>query len=176
MPKFTELVCDAIKEYDFNDFLIGCKLDYDQTNQEEELWSSLGLMHPEQMKSEFNRELGKLVGPKLDKLVNFDTPDITILVDTRYDNISLQIASLFIYGRYQKLVRDIPQTRWPCKRCWGKGCKHCNGTGKIYPTSVEELIAYKAMEVTGGKKHLFHGMGREDINVRMLGSTSNTYK
>jgi tRNA pseudouridine synthase 10 len=170
LPKFTDLVCESIKDYELNDFLIGCKLDFDQTLTEEELWSKLGLMHPEPMKSEFNRELGKLVGVRIGKMVNFDTPDITILVDTRYDDISLQIASMFIYGRYQKFVRDIPQTKWPCKRCWGKGCENCNGTGKVYPTSVEEIIAKMAMEITSGNEHLFHGMGREDINVRMLGN------
>ena len=170
LPKFSELVCDSIKDYEFNDFLIGCKLDADAVATEEAMWSKLGIMHPEPMKGEFNRELGKLVGPKINKNVNFNSPDITILVDTRYDNITLQIASLFIYGRYLKMVRDIPQTKWPCKRCWGKGCDNCNGTGKIYPTSVEEEIAKRVMEITKAKNHLFHGMGREDIGVQMLGN------
>ncbi|WP_455391573.1 tRNA pseudouridine(54/55) synthase Pus10 [[Eubacterium] cellulosolvens] len=170
LPKFSKIICDSVKDYEFNDFLIGCKLDYDLVTREEELWSKLGITHAEPLKTEFNRELGKVVEPQLEKSVNFDTPDITILVDTRYDNISLQIASLFIYGRYRKLIRGIPQTRWPCKRCWGKGCKNCDGTGKVYQTSVEELIAERVMKMTEGKKHLFHGMGREDIEVRMLGN------
>lgn len=170
LPKFADLVTDTVKGYEFNDFLIGCKLDFDQVAAEEELWSKLGTKHPEAMKSEFNRELGKILEARLDKEVNFNTPELTIIVDTRYDLINLQVASLFIYGRYRKLARDLPQTRWPCKRCWGKGCDNCNGTGKIYPTSVEELIAKKVMEKTKGKAHLFHGMGREDIGVRMLGS------
>ncbi len=170
LPKFTELVCDATKDYEFNDFLIGCKIDIDQVRAEEELWSNLGTKSPELLKSEFNRELGKLVQARLMKDVNFETPDITIIVDTRYDITRLQIASLFIYGRYRKFSRDIPQTKWPCKSCWGRGCKKCNGTGKVYQTSVEELIAEKVMEITKGKNHLFHGMGREDIEVRMLGN------
>jgi len=170
LPNFTELVCEAVKGYEFNNFLIGCRIDAEQVAAEEELWSKLGTKYPEPMKTEFNRELGKLVGPRVDRYVNFNIPDITVLVDTRYDNISLQVASLFIYGRYRKLVRDIPQTKWPCKRCWGKGCENCNGTGKIYQTSVEELISEIVMQKTKGKAHLFHGMGREDISVRMLGN------
>jgi tRNA pseudouridine synthase 10 len=170
IPKFVELVCETLRDYEFNDFLIGCKLDFESVAKEEDLWARLGTIHPEPMKGEFNRELGKLIEAKLGKAVNFDTPDITVLVDTRYDNISLQIGSAFIYGRYRKLVRDIPQTKWPCKRCWGKGCENCNGTGKIYHTSVEELVADKVMESTKAKTHLFHGMGREDIGVKMLGN------
>lgn len=170
LPAFSKLVNNAVSKFEFNDFLIGCKLDNDLVTTEEELWSKYGFKHPEPMKSEFNRELGKIVEPKLDKKVNFNTPDITIIVDTRYDNINLQISSLFIYGRYKKFVRDLPQTRWPCKRCWGSGCKKCNGTGKVYPTSVEEEVAVRVMDRTFGKAHYFHGMGREDIGVRMLGN------
>jgi tRNA pseudouridine synthase 10 len=170
LPEFSELVCEATVKYEFNDFLIGCKLDIDLVTKEEELWSKYGFTHPEPLKGEFNRELGKLVKSKIGKEVNFNTPDLTIIVDTRYDNITLQISSLFIYGRYRKLVRSLPQTRWPCKACWGSGCKKCEGTGKIYPTSVEEEIAQKVMEATNGKAHYFHGMGREDIGVRMLGN------
>ncbi len=170
LPKFVELVHDSVKKYEFDNFLIGCKLDIDQVRNEEELWTTLGTTQSELMKSEFNRELGKLVQVRLNKVVDFELPEMTIIVDTRYDSIKLQIGSLFIYGRYRKLVRDLPQTKWPCKSCWGKGCNKCNGTGKIYPTSVEEQIAEKVMEITKGKNHLFHGMGREDIGVRMLGS------
>ncbi len=170
LPNFVDLVCEAVKDYEFSDLLIGCKLDLDKTVYEDELWSSLGVSHPEPLKSEFNRELGKLVGSRLGKDVNFDTPDMTIVIDTRYDTVKLQVASLFIYGRYRKFVRDIPQTRWPCKQCWGKGCKKCDGTGKMYQTSVEEQIAQKVMEASGGKEHFFHGMGREDIGVLMLGN------
>ena len=169
LPRYADLVCEAVKNYEFNDFLIGSKFDIDQTTHEEELWSKLGATHPEPMKAEFNRELGKLVGARLGIMVNFDTPEMTVILDTRYDSTRLQVASLFIYGRYRKHVRDLPQTKWPCKVCWGKGCKKCNGTGKIYPSSVEEQIAEKVMDASKGKTHLFHGMGREDIGVRMLG-------
>jgi tRNA pseudouridine synthase 10 len=170
LDHYANIVCESIKEYEFKDFLIGCKIDKDIKSKEEEIWSEYGLKYPELIKTEFNRELGKLIGERLKIMVNFDLPEMTIIVDTRYDTIKLQVASLFIYGRYRKLVRDIPQTRWPCKQCWGKGCKKCNGTGKIYETSVEEEIAALIMKATGGKSHFFHGMGREDIGVRMLGS------
>ncbi len=169
-PHFAKLVVDAVSKYEFNNFLIGCKIDRDIVTSEEEVWSKFGLKHPEPIKSEFNRELGKLVQPMIDKEVDFGNPDMTIIVDSRYDDISLQIASLFIYGRYKKFVRDLPQTKWPCKRCWGKGCEKCKGTGKIYLSSVEEEIAREVMDATLGSAHYLHGMGREDIGVRMLGN------
>ena len=88
-----------------------------------------------------------------------------------YDKkIKLQINPIFIKGRYRKLIRGIPQTRWPCRYCRGKGCEKCNYTGKKYPTSVEEIIAEPFMNAFKGKDEAFHGAGREDIDVRMLGN------
>ena len=39
----------------------------------------------------------------------------------------------------------------------------------MYPTSVEELIAGEVMRESGGTAHALHGMGREDVDARMLG-------
>jgi len=99
-----------------------------------------------------------------------EIPDVEILYDTRYDDIKLQVNPVFIYGRYRKLVRGIPQTRWPCRHCHGKGCEHCNYTGKMYPESVEEIIAAPFMESSVAEEHALHGMGREDIDALMLGT------
>ena len=40
----------------------------------------------------------------------------------------------------------------------------------MYPTSVEELVAGPIMKTAGGTQHALHGMGREDIDARMLGN------
>src|SRR5436309_14038713 len=51
----------------------------------------------------------------------------------------------------------------------GKGCARCGGTGKMYPTSVVEVIAAEVMRDSGGTGHALHGMGREDVDARMIG-------
>jgi len=102
--------------------------------------------------------------------VNFEKPTIMAVIDTSFDIVNLQIKSLFIYGRYNKYRRDIPQTRWFCRICRGKGCRRCNYTGKMYETSVEELVAKKPLEETESSDESFHGCGREDIDALMLGN------
>ena len=42
-------------------------------------------------------------------------------------------------------------------------------TGLQYEKSVQDLIGNPLLEVFGSKEHSFHGMGREDIDVRCLG-------
>jgi tRNA pseudouridine synthase 10 len=162
-------VSESLKDIEFDTFLIGSRFDKDVLEKEEEIRGRLELKG-ETIKVEFNRELGKALEKITGKRFSRDNPDIEILYDTRYDDIKVQINPVYIYGRYRKLIRGIPQTRWPCRYCHGKGCEHCNFTGKMYPESVEELVAHEFMIELQGKEHAFHGMGREDIDARMLGN------
>jgi len=167
---FVDLISDALKEYEFDTFLIGSKIDEDIVEREKELWDFISSEEFEPIKMEINREVGKILEEKLGKTVGFEKPDITVIVDTAFDVVNLQIRPLFIYGRYKKFERGIPQTKWPCRICRGKGCNSCNYTGKMYETSVEELISKKALKRTKGNDESFHGCGREDIDALMLGS------
>ena len=77
---------------------------------------------------------------------------------------------IFFEGRYRKLVRDLPQTIFFCPGCKGKGCNTCEGNGRLSKDSVQELIARVAMPRFKARRNKFHGAGREDMNVRMLGN------
>ena len=170
IPHFSKIIADALKDYEFETFLVGSKIDEDIQEKEQRLWKHLKLEDAEPIKMEINREIGKILEPQLGKTVDIPNPEIMAVIDTAYDIVSLQITSLFIYGRYKKLQRGIPQTKWPCQICRGKGCKQCNYTGKLYETTVEELVAQKSLELTKGTDESFHGSGREDIDALMLGS------
>jgi tRNA pseudouridine synthase 10 len=137
---------------------------------EQELLDFTGSKYTEPIRMELNREIGKILEERLGKEVNFEQPTITAVIDTAFDVVNLQTSSLFIYGRYKKYGRDIPQTKWFCRVCLGKGCRRCNYTGKMYETSVEEIVAKPFLEKTQGTDDSFHGCGREDIDVRMLGN------
>ncbi|QDV08642.1 hypothetical protein Poly30_41950 [Planctomycetes bacterium Poly30] len=83
-------------------------------------------------------------------------------------------TKLFIEGRYLKHTRDLPQTIFFCPRCKGharrrQGCERCEGFGKLTKDSVQELIGWVLGKAAGTRKHKFHGAGREDLDVRMLG-------
>ena len=134
------------------------------------MWLSAGLRFHESIKAELNREIGKKINTVLGKPTEFSNPDIVALIDTRFNVGQIKPSPIFFYGRYRKFSRDLPQTRWYCRKCRGKGCKNCAGTGKMYKTSVEELIAEPAVEYTASDGFALHGLGREDIDVQMLGN------
>lgn len=170
LDRYADLAVRRLEPWEFDTFLVGSRVDADVAGREESLWAQLGTTSPEPIKAELNREIGKRVSLRLGKEVDFLRPEVVAIVDTAFDVVEVQVNSLFVYGRYRKLARGLPQTRWPCRWCHGKGCDRCGGLGKMYPSSVEETIAASLLEQTGGTSHALHGMGREDIDARMLGS------
>ena len=174
-----DLVCEKIDflEVEFDTFVVGCKLPKEIVEKDALISEKLGL-DVEILKREVNREMGKILEKNLPQEVDFDKEDVIIMADFRRMlkedvekpvQVRIQINPIFIEGRYNKLVRNIPQTKWPCRKCKGRGCEACNFTGKQYPESVEELLSQTALKYSKGYEAKFHGAGREDIDVRMLG-------
>lgn len=155
---------------EFDTFLVGSKIDKDIQKRDEELSERFNLT-VETIKKEVNRLIGLEIWERFDKEAEFESQDIVFSIDLLNNPIvRIQINPLYIEGKYNKLKRGIPQTKWPCAKCKGRGCEECNFTGKQYPESVEELISEHFLKATKGREAKFHGAGREDIDVLMLGS------
>ena len=155
---------------EFNTFLVGSKIDKEIQKKDEELSEKFGL-GVETIKKEVNRLIGLGIWERYDKEAEFESHDIVFNIDlVNEPKVRIQINPLYIEGKYNKFKRGIPQTKWPCTKCKGRGCDECNHTGKQYPESVEELISEHFLKLTKGKEAKFHGAGREDIDVLMLGS------
>ncbi|MFW6304843.1 MAG: tRNA pseudouridine(54/55) synthase Pus10 [Candidatus Saliniplasma sp.] len=170
LDHFASLIVDKFEDIEFDTFLVGTRVDPEIEENEEMLWAELNITTSEPIKSELNREIGKRVFDRIDAEVDLEKPDIKGILDTRFDTVEIEIAPLFIHGRYRKLSRDIPQTKWVCKKCWGKGCEHCGGKGKMYETSVEEILGEPLKDMAFGEDFTLHGMGREDIDAKMVGN------
>ncbi len=167
-----KLVNSALKEldnYEFSSFLVGIELPTEAEEKEDEFKAEFEVKHGESMRNEFSREMGKEISGMTKKTVDHKRPDIVVLVNPFSGQVHPQVNPLFVAGRYRKLVRGIPQSRWLCVKCRGEGCQRCNWTGKMYPESVEEIIGEPTREVAEGGAIAFHGAGREDIDARMLG-------
>jgi tRNA pseudouridine synthase 10 len=167
---YKKMIFNTLTSYEFNSFVIGFKIDEDLIKREQKIISLFDNFSGESIKNTLQRIIGLYIERKTNIPVNFEHPDIMIIFNTMFNAISLQIKPLYIYGRYNKFERGIPQTKWFCRTCRGKGCKRCNYTGTLYKTSIEELIKTPFIQQTEGQDESFHGSGREDIDVRMLGN------
>lgn len=176
--EWAERAVAALEDLEFETYQVGTRVPPLIEENETMLRDLAGLPEDagELFKSEMNREVGKRVGREVGAEVDFERPDVQLLLDVEAESVSVEVHSAFVYGRYRKLERGIPQTKWPCRECNGTGtragepCIYCDGTGYKYPESVEQLTAppvQAAMEGSGAK---FHGAGREDIDALMLGT------
>jgi tRNA pseudouridine synthase 10 len=169
IDKLFPALLGKANEAEFNTFQIGCSIDPGVMAAEEKLWSKIGMEYCMPIKKEINNLLAKKLAAVTKKKPVLEIPDITFTVDFRAGKAHIQINQLFIYGRYRKLKRDIPQSKWHCNACGGRGCKRCNFSGHEFPETVESLIAEPALEAAQAREEKFHAAGREDKEARMLG-------
>ena len=161
---------DALEAYEYTTFLVGIELPTTVEEREDEYKARFEVGYGESMRNEFSREIGKKIVVATNKLADYKKPDVVVLVRPFTGEVIIQPNPLYVRGEYKKLVRDIPQSKWFCRSCRGEGCPKCNGTGKMYQESVEEIIAGPLLEKTGGEDVALHASGREDVDARMLGT------
>ena len=166
----TEKSIAAIDGYEYSTFLVGIEVPTKVEEREDEFKAALNLGYSESIKHEFGRLLGKALAERTGKEVDYLIPDLVVVINPFHEKVRLQVNPLFVGGRYRKLVRDIPQSKWFCSDCHGRGCEKCGGTGQLYPESVEELSSKPLLDAAEGETTSFHASGREDIDARMLGT------
>ncbi len=169
VEEIADEIAERLREYEFRTFSVGSRVYGSLKAFERYLDETIGL-NGKSLRVQFNRELSRRLAEKLKAKPVHRDPDVIVVYDLENPGFEIQIRPVYIYGRYKKRIRGISQTRWLCTRCNGRGCEHCNWTGKRYPTSVEELIGNAMLEVFRGTDAILHGAGREDVDARMLGN------
>ena len=153
--KYLDIVNSETTGYDYNTILIGSRFPAHIIQRELEIQREHGSMG-ESIKKEFNREFGKFFSSVTGKEADFESPDMNILIDTEYDSVEIHSKSVYVEGTYQKLRRDLPQTRW--------------AHDADAQESVESIIGEPIKKLTASRNYYLHAAGREDVDVRMLGN------
>ena len=151
IPELVEIMQKASEGVEFETFLVGSRFPEDIREKEKAIWEGFEIETAEPINREFNRELGKAFGRATGKDTS-KNPDLVFIVEPFSGKIELQINPVYVYGRYRKLVRGIPQTPLP-----------------DFEDSVASIICGAFSSAFKGKC-TFKGAGREDVDVRMLGN------
>ena len=168
--EIAERISEELREYEFKNFVVGARIPSDVREREDLIRSEFEIDTGEDIKGDVTREIGRILLRKFDATVEYHNPEIVVLVDIFSNDYLIQVNPLFIKGFYRKLVRNLPQTPWYCRYCWGKGCEYCNYTGREYPESVSEFIGNPAIEFFEALDYKFHGAGREDVDATVIGT------
>jgi tRNA pseudouridine synthase 10 len=157
---------------EFNSLQMGYHISKELVEEEDYLRKRFGARGAPPLKASFAAAVELALKEKM-KEVNLvkEVPDVMILVDSLTLRVKAEVRPVFLYGRYRKMSRDVPQTRWPCRSCKGRkgGCESCEMTGLQYRHSVQDLVGEPIRQSLEAGDTSFHGMGREDIDVRCLG-------
>ncbi len=118
--------------------------------EEENGFKSAGVFGKVAVKTRINREFRELIEKQSGKKQDKDG-DVNFMLHVAGPTVSVTINPLFLLCKYNKLSRELSQTRWDKYK------------------SVEGYVVDAAMEMFGCSNAFLHGAGREDVDVRMLG-------
>ncbi|KAL1820738.1 hypothetical protein ACET3Z_015607 [Daucus carota] len=107
-----------------------------------------------------SEELGSLESTPAKGLENRENPDCHLEKVNQPCHLTFACsrAPIYIGGRYLKYSRNVSQSRWIID------------DERMGEASVEEIIGGNILPTCLGDGYKFHAAGREDIDVRMLGS------
>ena len=163
--EFEKGILEFAKSHEFSTFWLAAILSYPM---EKDL-SEEGRV---KLKAEIKRGLGQKLEKKWKKKgikAVHDEPDVLFTLNFHNGQLRVKARPLLVFGRYTKPSREIPQSKWPCRKCHGSGCDYCKGKGAMYVETVEGFLAAPLLKASGGKSTKLHSVGREDIDARMLG-------
>ena len=173
IENIVDRVLETLSDTDFSTIQFGIHLPKDLLQEEDRIRTKYGAPGSYHLKGAIVEAIHERIREQ-DSEVDFvkEKPDVMVLVDGLTLRVDVDVRPIFLYGRYRKIERGIPQTRWPCRACRGRavGCDSCEGTGLQYVDSVQDLIGEPIREALFAEDTSFHGMGREDIDVRCLGT------
>lgn len=163
----------AVKDYEFNTFLIGATLPTRMYEREDAIRARLKIRGRENIKSQLTRELGLKIATITKRKAEYMKPDITIsLTVDKENNVHVAIKSrpIMLTGRYIKKLRGISQKQNKCLQCEGKGCGSCDRSGLSDYGSIEGIIAKRLIAKTKCETPRFSWIGSEDQNSLVLAS------
>jgi tRNA pseudouridine synthase 10 len=139
-------------------FVVGVSNDEEYVSREDEIWRAFSISDAESIRNELKREIGKRIQSISGIPVDFSNPGVILVVNLKEKTIDYVSSPILIKGVYLKLGRNISQSIWITPK-----------KIKLVPLSVEEA-ANSCLDYLMASKVVIHAAGREDVDVRMLGS------
>lgn len=138
---FVNKLLDISSEYQFSTFLVGAILKPSIIDNDDEIRSKFQLRGVDSVKTDFTNKIAKIFSKKTKSKIDCLNPEVTLTIDLKSDSYQIKSKPLFLFGKYAKTERGIPQKEKPCSNCEGKGCRTCNNHGICTFDSVEGKIA-----------------------------------
>jgi tRNA pseudouridine synthase 10 len=161
---------DVSSNYSFLSFSVGAMVKPSVIDRDDYIRSKYKLKGIDSVKTDISKELRKSFSRKTKKIIDFLDPDVTFTVNLKDESCQIRSKSIFLSGRYVKILRGIPQKQKSCENCSGKGCRICNFHGISKFDSIEGIISQFLFKKFGGTTTKFTWIGGEDKSSLVLGT------
>ncbi len=154
LPGLIDKAISSLSELELDSFKSGTRLPADIVEREDELRGRYGLWTAKSLKVVINKYIDEIIEERTGVKAKPEKPDVLVSFDLSNKEVVVIPSSAYVFGRYRKLKRGMYQTRWVPGE---------EGTIESY---IGEIMkgAFKAED------YKLHAAGREDFDVRMLGS------
>ena len=167
---YVKMMQDVSIGYEFSTFTVGAILKQSVIERDDKLRSKFHLRGVDGIKTAVTRELGKKFIMKTKKRIDHLLPDVTFTINFKTEQCNVKTKPVFLYGRYVKDKRGLPQKEESCRDCMGKGCIFCNNHGIVSFDGVEGKISKFLYEKFKTERVKFTWIGGEDKSSLVMGN------
>ena len=167
---YVKMMQNASMGYEFSTFTVGAILKQSIIERDDKLRSKFHLHGVDGIKTAVTRELGKKFVSKTKKRIDHLLADITFTINFKTEQCNVKTKPIFLYGRYIKNKRGLPQKEKSCRDCKGKGCIFCNNHGIVSFDGVEGKISKFLYEKFKTERVKFTWIGGEDKTSLVMGN------
>ena len=168
-----ELVLSNIFEksshFDFKTFHLGITLKPSFLERDDYLKSKFKIKGIENVKFAIAKELAKKISRRTNSKRITDDPDLFIQANFKDESCTLRAKPMFVYGRYNKKIRKLPQKQGLCRSCNGIGCHNCDFKGIENLQSIEGKISNLLIKKFDCNQVKINWIGGEDQSSLVLG-------
>ena len=168
-----ELVLSNIFEksshFDFKTFHLGITLKPSFLERDDYLKSKFKIKGIENVKFAIAKELAKKISRRTNSKRITDDPDLFIQANFKDESCILRAKPMFVYGRYNKKIRKLPQKQGLCRSCNGIGCHNCDFKGIENLQSIEGKISNLFIKKFDCNQVKINWIGGEDQSSLVLG-------
>ena len=163
-------IFENLPDIDFKTFNLGIILKPSFLERDDYIKSKFKIKGVENLKFGVSKELTKKISRKTHTQRLSIDPDLFIQVNFKDESCIFRTKPLFIYGRYNKKIRNIPQKQDICHKCNGFGCHNCNFIGKENFDSIERKISNFFIKKFECNQVKINWIGGEDKSSLVLGN------
>jgi len=166
---FMKKIFDDTSDFQFSTFQFGSTLKPSVVDCDDLIRSKFKLRGIDGIKSEITSEVGKKFAKKTRKKPDNISSDLNITINFKNNSLEIRSKSVFLFGRYLKKSRGLPQKQKACENCGRKGCHQCNFHGISEFDSVEGIISKFLYKKFVANQVKISWIGGEDRTSLVLG-------